>query len=552
MVPPTPPDRSDGLTRLPRLRPAADGAPCPAIVDPDALADRLEDASATRGGHASLLLRPADPAKLSAWLSADPATRVTTQGSRSSLTGGATPFGGAVVDTSAWLEFEAPAPNASDPTVRCGAGMRLDDLRARLAELGWDYPPVPTYAQATVGGVVSTNAAGPSTFKYGQTRGWVRALELLLADGRRLEIARGEECVPAGGHWTVAGERGAGVLDVPHPGFSTPSMKKISAGIFSSDPLDPIDLFVGSEGTLAVVTAATLAVVPRPAGVFAALLFAPNADAVFAASTALRRAAAEARRSSTSPTCADLRAVEFIDGHGLRVLREDAPPPTGRLPIPDGAGAALTLEIEWTGDLADAEQALVDALEGRGDRALAGCFSACASVLDVDSAIVALPGDEETADAIRAFREAVPLCVNERARRRPSGEPGEKRAADPAVPPNGLPGFYAFVEYAFASRGVPFAVWGHCSDGNLHPNAMPRSDDEDRRAGEAIDALSAEAVRLGGTPLAEHGVGRHPSKQRWLADFLGTDALDGMRRVKRALDPAGRLSPGVLWPEHAP
>ncbi len=167
----------------------------------------------------------------------------------------------------------------------------------------------------------------------------------------------------------------------------------------------------------------------------------------------------------------------------------------------------------------------------------------------MESAILALPGDEETASAIRAFREAVPLCVNERARRRPTGESGEKRAADPAVPPSRLPEFYSAIERAFGERAVPFAVWGHCSDGNLHPNAMPRDDDEDRRAGEAIDELSAEAVRLGGTPLAEHGVGRHPSKQRWLARFLGPDALSGMRQVKAALDPSGRLAPGVLWPE---
>jgi D-lactate dehydrogenase (cytochrome) len=507
---------------------------CRAIVDPDLLEDRIEDASGIGPGHLDRLLRPETAESLSAWL-ADPANEAVTllaQGSRSSLTGGAVPYGGAVLDTSHWDFIDPPQRTGDTDTVRCGAGVRLDDLRRRLAEAGLDYPPVPTYPQATVGGVISTNAAGPATFKYGQTRGWVQALELLLADGRRLYLQRGDRSVRSGDEWVLEGETESGDLRVPHPGYVTPAFKKISAGYGGFDPLDPVDLFIGSEGTLGIVTAATLRVVPKAHGILALLMFVPDADAAISAAATLR----EVEGGET----ASLRSTEFIDGAALDVLREDAPPEIGRIKIPGDAGSVLSIEIEWNGPL-----------ESMDDPTLSRYLAPLVELPGFDDTIVAMPGDEAGAEMIRSFRKAVPMAVNERARRRPVGSPKEKRAADPAVPPHRLSSFYAFCAESFRSRGVPFAVWGHLSDGNLHPNAMPRTPQEDLAAGEAIDALSAEAIRLGGTPLAEHGVGRQPGKQAWLRRLLGEDAIAGMRRVKRALDPQARLAPGVLWPEES-
>ena len=514
------------------MQPPSSVSACRAIVDPDLLEDRIEDASGIGPGHLDRLLRPESSESLSAWL-ADPANEgvaLLAQGSRSSLTGGAVPYGGAVLDSSGWDFIDPPQRSGEAHTVRCGSGVRLDDLRRRLADVGLDYPPVPTYPQATVGGVISTNAAGPATFKYGQTRGWVQALELLLADGRRLYLQRGNPSIRPGGEWVLEGDRGCGILRVPHPGYVTPAMKKISAGYGGFDPLDPIDLFIGSEGTLGIVTAATLRVVPRARGILALLLFVPDADTAISAAAALRKI-------EDGPV-ASLRSTEFIDGAALDVLREDAPPEIGRIRIPAEAGSVLTLEIEWS-----------TPLESMEDPTLQRYLDPLVDLAGFDETIVAMPGDEAGAEVIRSFRKAVPMAVNERARRRPVGSPKEKRAADPAVPPDMLSSFYAFCAESFRSRGVPFAVWGHLSDGNLHPNAMPRTPEEDRAAGEAIDALSLEAIRLGGTPLAEHGVGRQPGKQLWLRRLLGDDAIAGMMRVKRALDPQARLAPGVLWPE---
>ncbi len=101
----------------------------------------------------------------------------------------------------------------------------------------------------------------------------------------------------------------------------------------------------------------------------------------------------------------------------------------------------------------------------------------------------------------------------------------------------------------FERRGLDYAIWGHLGDGNLHPNALPRDADEVRRAFEAQLEFADEALRRGGCPLSEHGVGRSPLKQELLRRFLGDEAVAGMRRVKDALDPEGRFAPGVLFAE---
>src|SRR5438105_2817610 len=93
-----------------------------------------------------------------------------------------------------------------------------------------------------------------------------------------------------------------------------------------------------------------------------------------------------------------------------------------------------------------------------------------------------------------------------------------------------------------------FAVWGHISDGNVHPNVLPRSYADVERGKDAILEFGREVTRLGGCPLAEHGVGRHPVKQALLRGLYGDAGIEQMRAVKRALDPAWKLAPGVIFP----
>ena len=123
----------------------------------------------------------------------------------------------------------------------------------------------------------------------------------------------------------------------------------------------------------------------------------------------------------------------------------------------------------------------------------------------------------------------------------------EKTAADMIVPFDRFEELLDLYEAEFASRRLDAAVWGHISDGNVHPNVIPRSTRRRRIGQKAISIFGREVVRMGGSPLAEHGVGRNRIKQQLLADLYGTAGIDEMRAVKRAIDPAWKLAPGVLF-----
>lgn len=141
------------------------------------------------------------------------------------------------------------------------------------------------------------------------------------------------------------------------------------------------------------------------------------------------------------------------------------------------------------------------------------------------------------------------MAVNHRiAAAQRAGEPEvQKTAADMVVPFAHLAEMMARYREGFSRRGLDHALWGHVSDGNVHANVIPRTAEDVRLGEEAIAEFGPEVIRLGGCPLSEHGVGRSPVKQALLRLLYGEAGLAEMRRVKEALDPAGKLSPGVLW-----
>jgi len=124
-----------------------------------------------------------------------------------------------------------------------------------------------------------------------------------------------------------------------------------------------------------------------------------------------------------------------------------------------------------------------------------------------------------------------------------------KTAADMIVPVDRLAELIDLYDREFARRGLDAAVWGHISDGNLHPNVIPRSMEDVESGKEAIVKFGREVIRMGGSPLAEHGVGRNPIKQALLRELYGDAGIEEMRAVKRCLDPEYKLAAGVIFDE---
>jgi D-lactate dehydrogenase (cytochrome) len=512
--------------------------------DPDVLASFLEDAAHFSGGHARELAAPANEAELAATLRSSPT--VLPVGAQSSLTGGATPMGETVVSTRRLASIEF----LGGDRVRVGAGMTLEALNRALQAAGCLYPPAPTFSGAFIGGTVATNAAGAATFKYGTTRDWVEALTVVLPSGDVLDIVRGATRA-SGGRFQLRLE--SGTITVPVPEYRMPASPKLSAGYFAAPDMDLIDLFIGSEGTLGVVAAVTLRVLARRPAMCSALVPFPTESAALAFTGALRAAARETWRTC-SRRGIDAAAIEYMDARSLSIVREDRADVGNNIQLPPATEAALLVTLELREGTTAAEAFDQIGRADDPDRPDTPLANFCAMLLDAgvfDATALSMPDDTARMSQLAAVREAVPAGVNQRVGlgKRHVDAAIEKAAADVAVPFERIEDLLAAFRSDAAQRGLDAVVWGHLSDGNLHPNVIARTRDEWFAAREAVAELGRLAIRLGGVPMAEHGVGRSSIKQALLRDLYGDDGVEQMRAVKRAIDPDWKMAPGVLFPK---
>ena len=462
---------------------------------------------------------PRSPAEVPAIVRA--ARTLLAVGAQSSLTGGATPMGEVVLST----EKLNRILEIGDGFVRVEAGVPVAAMQAALARAGAWFPPVPTFTGAFAGGIVATNAAGAATFRHGPVRPWVEGLTVVLADGSELTIERGRTRADS--------------IGVPIPSYRMPAVAKVSAGYFAAPGMDLIDLFIGSEGTLGVVTTVT----------FRTLSAIPTTALAFVPCPSEPEALALVRDLRHEPGVA---AIEHVDRRCLEILHEDGADRNHGVRVPPGSALALLVQMELRPGTteADAFTEIEDSLTmGAAPTTLGRVCRLLHAYGVFDATEMALPGMERRAAQLIALREAVPAGVNQRVGRAQQTIDARiaKTAADMIVPFDRFGEMMQVYRDGFASRGLDFAVWGHISDGNVHPNVLPRSYDDVQRGKEAILFFGREVARLGGCPLAEHGVGRNPVKQELLRGLYGDEGIEQMRAVKRALDPGWKLAPGVIF-----
>jgi D-lactate dehydrogenase (cytochrome) len=512
-------------------------------TDADTIRAHLEDAAHYPGGHAAGIAYPQTEADVAALLRAH--DRILPVGAQSSLTGGATPFGDLVLSTNRLTHLAI----AGTDRVIAGAGVPLAALEEAIRARGATYPPAPTFTGASVGGTVATNAAGAATFKYGSTREWVEGLTVVLASGEVLAVARGE-CVADDRGFLI--DTGSGEVVVPVPRYTMPRVAKLSAGYHAAPGMDLVDLLVGSEGTLGIVTEVTLRILAPAPSVALALVMCPDERRGFELVAALRSASRETWRTGNQHGI-DAAAIEHMDRSSLRIACEDGAAAKLNVGVPPGTEMALLVQLELEPGIT-AERAYDEIGRALDDTPPAtGLVQFCRLLHRFDlleSTELAAPSDRRRADELIAFREAVPAGVNARvgAARRDVDPRIAKTAADMIVPFDSFGAMMDVYRRGFEARHLDYAVWGHASDGNVHPNVLPRRYEDVVAGREAILEFGRAVVGMGGSPLAEHGVGRNPIKQELLRTLYGDAAIEQMRETKRALDPAWKLAPGVIFP----
>jgi len=432
---------------------------------------------------------PADEAGVAAVLreASARATPVTIAGAGTGITGARVPFGGWVLSLEKLNRVEIQPGLAL-----VGAGALLSELHAAAQRSGQFYPPDPTETSASIGGTIATNASGSRSFLYGSTRRWIEGLRVAMADGRVMDVSRGD------------------AIDFDPGTIHLPAATKNTAGYPLRPGMDWIDLFAGSEGTLGVVTEARLRLLPAPRALMGGVVFFADDGRALDAVEAWR-------------PVAGLRMLEYLDAPSLGLLRPRYPE------IPAAARAALLIEQELAGE----DDPSVDAWLERVEQA--GAFA--------DESWFALSAADR--ERFRRFRHALPELVNETVRR--SG--ALKMNSDYAVPLARNREILAYyrqrVEAEFPGRHV---IFGHIGDAHVHVNLF--SDPADpRRASELLLEFARRAVELGGTVSAEHGLGK---RKAYLLEIQYTpQQLEAMRAVKRRLDPADILGRGTLWASHS-
>ncbi|CAN5134113.1 FAD-binding oxidoreductase [soil metagenome] len=439
------------------------------VIDPELTTSYATDWTGRYRGQPGAVLRPGGTLEVAAVV--DAARRhgvaLVAQGGNTGLVGGATPCDGEVVVDLRRLAAITDVDPLGGQLTAC-AGATIAAVQAAAKEAGWAYG-VDWGARdsATVGGSVATDAGGLRFVRHGGTRRQLLGCEAVLGTG---EV-------------------------IAH----LPAVEKDNSGF------DLGGLLCGSEGTLGLVTAARLRLVP-PSGAAATALvgFASLAAAVDAASL-LRRAVG------------GLKAVELLVAAGIDLVREA----TG-LPAPLGVPAPVVLLVELSAPLGSrdvlVEEVLVDVVSG---------------LTGVVDAAVATDGPRRA--RLWRYREDHTEAI---------GRLGPPHKLDVTLPAGELAGFVGAAPALVASVVPEARTWcfGHAADGNVHVNVTGVAADDDR-VDEAV--LSAVAA-LGGSISAEHGIGR--AKRRWLHLARGPADVAAMRAIKAALDPAGICNPSVLFP----
>jgi glycolate oxidase len=437
------------------------------LTDPDVLdSHRNDHATFCTAGVPRALARPSTTAEVqeTVRIASSLGVPIVTQGARTGLSGAANAIDGSLLLSTARLN-KILEISAEDQVAVVQPGVVNADLsRAVLAE-GLFYPPDPSsWEMSTIGGNIATNAGGLCCVKYGGTSEYVRGLEVVLASG---EVVR-------------TGRRSA----------------KGVAGY------DLTKLIVGSEGTLGVVTEATLALRPEPeAALTAAATFRSIEDGIAAAFAVMA--------SGLRPSL-----LEFLDQPTLRAIQNYRD-----MGLPADAGS------------------MVIAQSDRGPRApedVARIAAICAEHGAVD---VAEASDAEESRMLLEARRLVNASL----------EPlGMTLIDDVAVPRSRLVELLRGIAEIGAKYDVLICCPGHVGDGNMHPTVVFDRDDPaaEARALEAFGAVMELGLALGGTITGEHGIGT--LKARWLENELGPVGLELHRRIKAAFDPDNLLNPGKV------
>ncbi len=456
------------------------------ITDPDIVKGFCTDSS-NYPGYAEALIRPKSRDEVVEIVKEANSKKIpiTTIGNRSSLTGSAAALGGWILDTSQMTKiFEI---NQKEKFAISEPGIMLSDLKKTILEQGVFYAPDPTSEkECFFGGSIATNASGSRTFKYGSTRKYVRALEVVLASGEVLNLRR-------------------------------PEIEKNTFGYLPFQNM--VNIFVGSEGTLGVITKVEVELLEKPENFFGGMAFFKTLSDTLDFVINVRRDLLQ-QVSTVTP-----RAVELFDYHGLNIIRLDS-----TFKIPENAQAAIFFEQEYKAE--EFESILNNWLS---------FLEKNKAIID-DTIIAQQPKQQEE---LRRLRHKVPSYLFEEGGKFVK-DGGGKISTDWSVPINKI---HEIMDYAKKladeAKIVEPVIYGHIGNGHPHYNFIAKNSAQKKQVLDVVHKTCQKVVLLGGTIAAEHGIGK--IKKDFVKYQYPIQIIDAMKALKHSLDPNGIMAPGNMF-----
>lgn len=475
---------------------------------------------------------------------------ITIQGARTGLAAAAVPKGGHILNLSRMTKITGLRYEEEQKKyfLRVQPGVLLSQVRKALENKAfeianwsaasiealkdfkagaWFFSPDPTEPTASIGGMASCNAAGARAFYYGATRYHINGVRVVLSDGSITDLRRGKE--KAEGRKFILPLVGGGEWHGELPSFNTPSVKD-AAGFYFREDMDLVDLFVGAQGTLGVITELELELLPAPKMMWGLTVFLPSTKAALNYVRLLR-----GEKLDGMPLFQHKPAsIEFFDHNSIDMLlkqKEVTPAFAGIQEIKTGFTTAVYAEFH-----SQDPESIWPALE------------------DLSIVVKSVGGNPDNTwvancsremEKLIFFRHAVSESVNiviDQNRKKEASL--TMLGTDMAVPDSELDSVMDIYLHDLKKTTLHWIIFGHIGENHLHVNILPRSKDEYHEGYELFKVWGGIIAKMGGTVSAEHGVGK--LKAPFIEIMYGKEKIEEMRSFKKSLDPHGIFCPGNI------
>lgn len=479
---------------------------------------------------------------------------ITTQGARTGLAASAVPFGGHIINLSKMNKVTGARYDHENDRffLRVQPGVLLTEVRKYLANksfvtMDWDeqsrealnnmeknqwfYSTDPTEISASIGGMAACNASGAKSFRYGSTRDHVESLRVVLADGDVLSLKRGQY-MARDGHFQLVTKSGR-TIKGELPKYKMPHVRKNTSGYYNKPDMDMIDLFIGSDGTLGIISEIEIELNKKQGANWGVTVFMPDEDKALDLVRAARgeKIFEDMKTLSLKPS-----AIEFFSHNALEMLKvqqKTNPAFAAIQEIKDGYHTAVYIEIE-----SDSDDEIWSGIDSLGT---------CIEKLGGDEDATWVANNATSLEKLHSFRHACPECVNMQidiAKKTDSRI--TKLGTDMSVPDDKLKEVMKMYNEDIQKNNLHAVIFGHVGNNHLHVNTIPRNMEEYKKGKELYLTWAEKIAAMGGAVSAEHGVGK--LKVPFLQKMYSYDELDEMRSIKKLFDPDQLLNRGAVFP----